>query len=1097
MRKNYLTATVVAAISLFPAVAVQAALQGSGTAASPYLVNSAADLVEIDSLVNAGKSQQGIYFLQTADIDVTGSTFDGIGSGTDKKKTFAGVYDGGGHAVHNLKIDGIGYDASGKAVLKQSNQNAAFVAVLGKGGVVSNLTIASDCSLKAFMYAAGIAGTSSGRVENCRNYGTVVAVSKYAAGLVGNNGGQVLRCYNAGKIVAGFTYAAGIAASSSDTVAYCQNDGPVSAEFVNSYKAAGAQYGAAGIVCTVGQTAVIADNINSGSVTAPGYSGGIITSMPMYGATIVRNVNYGAVGFKESNGYNHVGAIVGTEPNRDGDFESNYYDGQIGYFGAAGGNGQQGCEGVLTRSLTSGQALEGLDNSLIDYQAGSYPVLKAFKDEALAKANRQIIVTFDDADRANDVKSPATLASAAGLSWAVKPAGTASLFAVSGNKLTVGEAGDAVATDTLVATLGATEKRIPVRALSYSFTGQGTASDPFVIANKDDMLKLADYVNTKHYTFEGKYVKVTADIDFGETTYVPVGPDGDKFDGDFDGAGHKFLNINYTGTKTQGYRALFANVGSHARVHGVVLQSGTLSAYRGTAGIAGKVFGVVDSCENHANITTFRSSSAGGIAGMVWNGGTVRNCKNYGSVDAYTHSYNGGIAYYVAPDGLIEHCENYADVTATKGTCGGIASDNDGTVAGCVNYGTIRGSSAIGGIVGLSDYNARTVHCVNKGTIAGATSYGSAGIVGATIYSEGQVVRIDSCVNLAAVSGNNQVGGIVGRVLSQLQATGNENYGKISTTAGDNAGGIAGLLNALKAGSITLSNNFNAGEVQSAAAQAGGIAGVVPACATIDGAHNVGQVHATTASAGGIAGSVVGAVSNACNTGDVKAASAAGGIAGEGSGATIGHVYSVGTVQATDSAGCLIGQGTANLADAFFLQGGNQPSSADGQAQAVTLRALVAANLGSAFEHATGMLPTLVALRDNQVANWSVAVPVLAEGDDTAHVSNPFVVGNPAGTVWTSSESLEIEGGTVNLLATDASAWITKTCGNFSKTYRLSVKVSTGVNDIDGSASVMSVEYYGMNGSQLGSAKPVQSGIYVKRMVLSNGQVVTRKVLVK
>ncbi len=96
--------------------------EGSGTAASPYLLKTAADIKTLadacagesgaTSGMNAGH-YQGVHFAITADIDMSGiKDFYGIGSAPAGSASgiswyFAGIIDGRGHTVSNMHIDGL------------------------------------------------------------------------------------------------------------------------------------------------------------------------------------------------------------------------------------------------------------------------------------------------------------------------------------------------------------------------------------------------------------------------------------------------------------------------------------------------------------------------------------------------------------------------------------------------------------------------------------------------------------------------------------------------------------------------------------------------------------------------------------------------------------------------------------------------------------------------------------------------------------------------------------------------------------------------------------------------------------------------------
>ena len=78
------------------------AWNGSGTYEDPYEIATASDVADLATAVNGGASQSGVYFLQTADIDLsTFGNFTPIGSAS---APFAGNYDGDGYILSNLTI---------------------------------------------------------------------------------------------------------------------------------------------------------------------------------------------------------------------------------------------------------------------------------------------------------------------------------------------------------------------------------------------------------------------------------------------------------------------------------------------------------------------------------------------------------------------------------------------------------------------------------------------------------------------------------------------------------------------------------------------------------------------------------------------------------------------------------------------------------------------------------------------------------------------------------------------------------------------------------------------------------------------------------
>ena len=164
-------------ITLVPMVAFAAEAPlfggGTGTQEDPWLIASQEDLTALAEFLNSGNAEQfdadaagvgnchGYYFKQTADIDLTGVTWEPIGySGS---YYFAGNYDGGGHSITNAvstgKVDPDGFATAGifgwvafGSVENLHVKNANFVAT-GQNN---------------YIYVGGIAGVCYGSsIKNC------------------------------------------------------------------------------------------------------------------------------------------------------------------------------------------------------------------------------------------------------------------------------------------------------------------------------------------------------------------------------------------------------------------------------------------------------------------------------------------------------------------------------------------------------------------------------------------------------------------------------------------------------------------------------------------------------------------------------------------------------------------------------------------------------------------------------------------------------------------------------------------------------------------------------------------------------------------
>jgi len=190
-------------------------LSGQGTASDPFLINNYDDFKVMADCCNANINTAGIHFLQTADIDLTNQEFNVVGN----YYHFRGIYDGGGHTIRNISIEGngplgvFGY-VSGKVTrlcIEQSiftGQNAGArigaIAgrVLGEGEVsncfVRNCTVTGKTGVSS-TYAGALVGDliDQSAVRNCLALANTVSASSASGHLCGdiNSGTTVSRCY--------------------------------------------------------------------------------------------------------------------------------------------------------------------------------------------------------------------------------------------------------------------------------------------------------------------------------------------------------------------------------------------------------------------------------------------------------------------------------------------------------------------------------------------------------------------------------------------------------------------------------------------------------------------------------------------------------------------------------------------------------------------------------------------------------------------------------------------------------------------------------------------------------------------------------------
>ena len=233
-------------------------LSGSGTAEEPYQIGNAEELVVFRDIVNGAngrKLNSDACAVLTADIVLNDGTFDENGRYTKGESGawpgewtpigqggYGGTFDGQGHTIKGLYVStnaenthasGLFAQLTGSAVV-QNVTVTGHISVRGEGGgavggiagaangaAIRNCRNLCDILLNKVdgslggvqINAGGIAGSSSGTIENCRNDGTLRAIAPNADGTMGRVGGivgmsdkgTIRGCVNTGTISGGIS----------------------------------------------------------------------------------------------------------------------------------------------------------------------------------------------------------------------------------------------------------------------------------------------------------------------------------------------------------------------------------------------------------------------------------------------------------------------------------------------------------------------------------------------------------------------------------------------------------------------------------------------------------------------------------------------------------------------------------------------------------------------------------------------------------------------------------------------------------------------------------------------------------------------------
>lgn len=342
------------------------------------------------------------------------------------------------------------------------------------------------------------------------------------------------------------------------------------------------------------------------------------------------------------------------------------------------------------------------------------------------------------------------------------------------------------------------------------------------IKSPSDLAGLGEIINgtadgVAQSDFAGKTIVLEADFDMGGNELslgsgarnsAELADGTNSFKGVFDGQGHTISNVKltYEGTNGDDVVAFIPSLaGSDAEVKNVTFENLVIEG-----GIAEQaaVVGLVSGGATVSGVTVNSGSisateGAAGIVGRVLGSGTVTNCVNKAQISCTSKSSGGivGAAYYTESKGsvVVSYCDNYGNVTANAGA-----------------------KESIGGIVGVS--GADISYCNNYGNIVGDNVPTIGGIAGYQVSCG----SITNCINYGNVTGSNFVGGILGWIgngsytyREPIYITGNTNNGAVEATTGQ----AAGILTINRATGYIENNTNNAPSIKALGAAAAFVSG--------------------------------------------------------------------------------------------------------------------------------------------------------------------------------------------------------------------------------------------------------------------------------
>ncbi|MDA3799244.1 MAG: hypothetical protein PF692_09210 [Kiritimatiellae bacterium] len=293
---------------------------------------------------------------------------------------------------------------------------------------------------------------------------------------------------------------------------------------------------------------------------------------------------------------------------------------------------------------------------------------------------------------------------------------------------------------------------ILVSTFTFGYSGgSGVPSDPYLIADKADLLELG--ATTADYD---KCFKMTADIDLSGTNFTKA-----VIAADSDNSTFLFVGTRFTGV-FNGNGCVIANL----TIDSSALENDFLGLF-GYIGYSGQVIEL--GIKNVRIIGGDNSVNIGSICGTI-NNGSIRDCYSTGYISGGDNSAHiGGLCGYNYHS-LISDCYSKCSMSGGKYYVGGICGGNfvSATISDCYATGDVSAdgeSYYLGGLCG-ENYKSTIKNCYSTGNVSGGEeSQSFGGLCGRnrlgtilTCYSTGVVVGGDTPNNFGGLLGENYYG---------------------------------------------------------------------------------------------------------------------------------------------------------------------------------------------------------------------------------------------------------------------------------------------------------------------------------------------------
>jgi hypothetical protein len=340
--------------------------EGLGTDVEPYLIRDVRDLGTVWFKPTA-------HYRLEASVDLSGITWS-----TAAVSWFGGTFDGNGHVISNLHIEGGGY--------------------LGLFGHLASEAEVSNLGLKVVVVngfgdrVGGLAGSNYGSIVTSYSTGTVTGNS-HTGGLVGSNDGSITTCYSTATVIGNWG-TGGLVGSNwggiTTSHSICEVGGRMYVGGLTGVTGLRDEGMGVSVLAHCYSTSIVHGNryvggltgANGGSI-ATGYSLGIVSGTFSVGGLVGQNSRGSSIACTYSTGMvtgtDNVGGLVGEGD--EGSISSSFWDTEAsGMVSSSGGTGLTTAEmqDVATYLNAGWDFVDETLNGMCDYwqaSPGDYPRL--------------------------------------------------------------------------------------------------------------------------------------------------------------------------------------------------------------------------------------------------------------------------------------------------------------------------------------------------------------------------------------------------------------------------------------------------------------------------------------------------------------------------------------------------------------------------------------------------------------------------------------------------------------------------------------------------------------------------------------------------